>query len=89
MAAAAYAEGERPADAAVERLAMANYMRAEASYSAAIELTQAAAADAERAGRLDLRLRALGLQGVATAKRGDFEDGLAIVRGGPRGRARA
>jgi len=81
VAAAAYAEAERPADAAVERLAMANYMRVEASHSAAIELAQAAAADAERAGRLDLRLRALGLEGVATAKRGDFEGGLEIVRG--------
>ena len=82
VAATAYAEGGRPADAAVERLAMANYMRAEASYSAAIELTRAAAADAERAGRLDLRLRAVGLEGVATAKRGDFDSGLEIVRGG-------
>ena len=82
VAAAAYTEGGRPADAAVERLAMANYMRAEASYSAAIELSQAAAADAERADRLDLRLRAVGLEGVATAKRGDFEGGLELVRGG-------
>jgi DNA-binding CsgD family transcriptional regulator len=81
VAAAAYAEGDRPADAAVERLALANYMRVEASHSAAIALSQAAAADAERAGRLDLRLRAVGLEGVATAKRGDFERGLEIVRG--------
>jgi DNA-binding CsgD family transcriptional regulator len=79
-AATAFAEGGVPAAAAVERLAMANYMRAEASYSAAIELSQAAASDAERAGRLDLRLRALGLEGVATAKRGDFEAGLETVR---------
>jgi DNA-binding CsgD family transcriptional regulator len=61
---------------------MANYLRAEASYSSAIELAQAAAADAERADRLDLKLRALGLEGVAIAKRGDFEGGLEIVRGG-------
>jgi DNA-binding CsgD family transcriptional regulator len=82
VAAAAYVEGGRPSDAAVERLAMANYMRAEASYSAAIELTQAAADDAERAGRLDLKLRAVGLEGVAIAKRGDFEAGVELVRGG-------
>ncbi|HET8823168.1 MAG TPA: AAA family ATPase, partial [Thermoleophilaceae bacterium] len=81
-ASTAYAEAERPAEAAVELLAMANYMRAEADYSAAIELARAAAADAERADRLDLRLRALGLTGVATAKRGDHEGGLEIVRGG-------
>jgi DNA-binding CsgD family transcriptional regulator len=80
-AAAAYTQGGRPADAAVERLAMANYMRAEASYSTAIELTQEAIADAERADRLDLKLRALGLKGVAIAKRGDYETGLETVRG--------
>ena len=80
-AADSFARGDRPAEAAVERLAMGNYMRAEASYSAAIELAQAAAQDADRAGRLDLRLRALGLEGVGLAKRGDFEAGLATVRG--------
>ena len=39
-AADAFAAADRPAEAAVERLAMANYMRAEASYSAAIELAR-------------------------------------------------
>jgi DNA-binding CsgD family transcriptional regulator len=32
--------------------------------------------------RLDLRVRAMGLEGVARAKRGDFEGGLEIVRSG-------
>jgi DNA-binding CsgD family transcriptional regulator len=82
VASTAFAEAERPAEAAVERLAMGNYMRAEANYSAAIELSRAAAVDAERAGRLDLKLRAVGLEGVATSKRGDHEGGLEIVRGG-------
>ncbi len=82
VAAEAYALGGKAAEAAVERLAIANYLRADASYTAAIELAQAAAADAERAGRLDLKLRALGLEGVALAKRGDFEGGLETVRGG-------
>jgi predicted ATPase/DNA-binding CsgD family transcriptional regulator len=81
-AAEAYTLGDSPADAAVERLAMANYLRAEASYSAAIDEARAAAVDAERADRLDLKLRALGLEGVALAKRGDFEGGLETVRGG-------
>ena len=81
-AAEAYARAGRPADAAVERLAIGNYMRAEASYSAAAELAEAAAADAERANRLDLKLRAVGLQGVAQARGGDFERGLETVRGG-------
>ncbi|HEX8067880.1 MAG TPA: AAA family ATPase [Thermoleophilaceae bacterium] len=79
-AAEAYAAGGRPAEAAVERLAMGNYMRASASYSAAIELAEAAAADADRAGRLDLGVRARGLEGVARAKRGEFEAGLETVR---------
>ena len=34
------------------------------------------------AGRLDLRIRALGLEGLATAKHGEYGEGLEIVRGG-------
>ena len=81
-AAEAYVEAGRPADAAVERLAIANQLRATADYTGTIEVAQAAAADAEAAKRLDLRIRALGLEGVACAKRGDTEAGLEIVRGG-------
>jgi DNA-binding CsgD family transcriptional regulator/tetratricopeptide (TPR) repeat protein len=81
-AAEAYASAGQAAEAAVERLAMGNYLRAEASYSDTIEMAQAAARDAEHAGRLDLALRARGLEGVALAKRGDFEAGLRTVRGG-------
>ena len=57
-AAEAFAAEDCPAEAAVERLALANYMRASANYSASIELAVTAASDAGRAGRLDLRLRA-------------------------------
>ena len=81
-AAEAFAAGGIAAEAAVERLAMANYLRAGANYSAAIELTQAAAREAELAERVDLRARALGLEGVARAKRGDFEGGVETVRAG-------
>ena len=35
-----------------------------------------------RAGRLDLQLRAIGLEGLATAKHGDYAAGLETVRGG-------
>ena len=80
VAAEGFAAAGRPADAAVERLALANHLRLGAGYSAAIELARSAVADAERAGRLDLRLRARGLEGVALARRGDFERGLATVR---------
>ena len=81
-AADAFNAGGKPAEAAIERLAMANYLRASADYSAAIELTEAAAGDAERAGRMDLQLRARGLEGVVRAKRGEYEDGLGMVRDG-------
>jgi DNA-binding CsgD family transcriptional regulator len=79
-AAAAFSAEEHLAEAAVERLAMANYLRASASYAAGVEVAHTAAADAQRAGRLDLRLRALGVQGVAQAKGGEYERGLATVR---------
>ena len=81
-AAEAFAAEDCLAEAAVERLALANYLRASANYSASIDQAVTAATDAGRAGRLDLRLRALGLQGVAQAKGGDFERGLATVREG-------
>ena len=60
------------------------------AHGEAIELAQRARAPRpSAAGRLDLRLRALGLEGVARAKRGDYEAGLETVRGGARARARA
>jgi DNA-binding CsgD family transcriptional regulator len=81
-AAEAYAGDGMPAEAATERLAMANYLRASADYSEAIELAAAAGREAGTAERLDLRARALGLEGVARAKRGDSEGGLEQVRAG-------
>jgi DNA-binding CsgD family transcriptional regulator len=79
-AAAIYASSGWPADAAIEHLAMANHLRSTAKHSAAVELARAAGGEAELAGRLDLRLRALGLRGLATAKHGDYEEGLELVR---------
>jgi tetratricopeptide (TPR) repeat protein len=81
-AAEAYTGGGMPAEAAIERLAMANYLRAGAEYSEAIELAETAGREAATAERLDLRARALGLEGVARAKRGDSEGGLEKVRAG-------
>src|SRR5215211_33204 len=81
-AADAFSSAGKPADAAVEHLALANYLRASADYSEAIEFARAAAEGADQAGRIDLRARALGLEGVATAKRGEFEAGLETVRTG-------
>ena len=82
LAVEAFAAGDRPAEAAVERLAMANHRRTGAAYGEAAELAIAAAELAEQAQRPDLRARALGLEGVSRAKRGEFETGLETVRGG-------
>ena len=82
VAADTFAAADRPADAALERLAMANHRRVGADYGEAMELARAAAAEAGRAGRDDLRARALGLEGVSRAKRGEFDEGLQTVRDG-------
>ena len=81
-AAAAFAAGGQSAEAAVERIALANQRRMSARHGEAVELAQAAQADADRAGRLDLRVRALGIEGMALAKHRDYEGGLRVVRGG-------
>jgi DNA-binding NarL/FixJ family response regulator len=82
LAAEAFAAADLPTEAALERLAMADHHRRSARYREAIELTELAAAEASAAGRNDLRARLLGLQGVAEAKGGDYETGLASVRAG-------
>jgi len=82
LAAEAFAAAALPGEAALERLAMADHHRRGGRYREAIELTEPAVAEAGAAGRDDLRARLLGLQGVAEAKGGDYESGLASVRSG-------
>src|SRR5215211_58650 len=82
IAAEAYAADGCPAEAAVEHLAMANQRRLAARHAEAIELAEASRVEADAAGRIDLRIRALGLEGLAQAKHGDYEGGLERVRGG-------
>jgi predicted ATPase len=81
LAAEAFAANEMLADAALERLTMADHQRARAGYGEAIELSRAALEEATAADRLDLGVRARGLLGVAQAKGGEFETGLETVRG--------
>jgi DNA-binding NarL/FixJ family response regulator len=81
-AAEAFAAADRPADAAVEHLGAANYLRGRAEYTPAADHARAAAEASARAGRPDLRARALGVEGVVLAKRGDHVEGLATVRAG-------
>jgi DNA-binding NarL/FixJ family response regulator len=81
-AARAYSAVGRTADAAVERIAIANQRRISGRHGEAIEIARSAGSDAERADRLDLRVRAMGIEGMARAKHGEYQDGLAIVRDG-------
>ena len=81
-AAAAFAATGHTAEAAVERIAIANQRRQAGHHGEAIELARSAGQDAERAERLDLRVRAMGIEGMALAKHGDHPAGLAIVRDG-------
>ncbi len=71
-----------PGEAARERLAAAAYLQSSGRHSEAVELATLAGEEAVRAERVDLRARALGLQGVARAKRGEFADGAETVRAG-------
>jgi DNA-binding NarL/FixJ family response regulator len=82
VAADAFEAEGRLDEAAVERLAIANQRRLSARLGEAIALAEQARRDADRAGRLDLRVRALGIEGMARAKHGDYERGLETVRGG-------
>jgi DNA-binding NarL/FixJ family response regulator len=82
VAAEAYASHGHPGDAAAERLIAASYLQSAGKHGEAVELTERAVEEAARAERADLRARALGLQGVARAKGGDFDAGMAAVQEG-------
>jgi DNA-binding CsgD family transcriptional regulator len=79
-AAEAFAAAGCASEAAVEYLALANQRRIMAQHGEAVSLARTARVQADAADRLDLRFRALGIEGMATAKHGDFEAGLGIVR---------
>lgn len=82
LAAEGFASAGQPAEAALERLALADHHRRRAEYGEAIAFSQAATEAAEQADRVDIAARVLGLRGVVEAKGGDYERGLASVRGG-------
>lgn len=69
-------------EAAAERLAVAAYCLGTASYTAAIRVLEIARAEADQAGRLDLKVRALGIEGDVRARTGQYEVGLELVRTG-------
>jgi DNA-binding CsgD family transcriptional regulator len=69
-------------EASADHIVAALHLQAGGQHQRALEIVSLAIDEAQRAARLDLRARALGVQGAALAKRGDFEDGLAAVRAG-------
>ena len=82
IAAECFQASDNPAEAAAERIAAAGNLQSMGSLSAALELVLTAAEDAERAERLDLKARALGLEGLIRARLGDVEVGLEAARAG-------
>jgi class 3 adenylate cyclase/ATP/maltotriose-dependent transcriptional regulator MalT len=69
-----------PGDAAAERLAAAAHVQGAGSFSRALELIAAAAEEAEAAERVDLKARALALEGLVRARLGQVEAGLESTR---------
>jgi DNA-binding CsgD family transcriptional regulator len=80
QAAANFCAAGSPAEAAIDRLAIATHLRAAASYSAALATLNAASADAEAGNRPDLQLRVLGLRGNLLCRLGNPAEGIAAVR---------
>jgi len=79
-AAVAFGAAGIPAEAAVDRLAMAAHLRSAASFSPALATLSAAAADAQAGGRADLLLRVQGLRGNVLARMGQDQEGIAALR---------
>ena len=80
LAAGAFAAAGEPAQAAVERLTAAARLRSAASFKAALELIAIGKGEAEAAGRKDLELRLLALEGNVMARAGGGDAGVSVVR---------
>lgn len=80
-AAVAFSAAGIPAEAAIDRLAVATHLRSAASYSAALATLSAAWADAQASGRADLLLRIQGLRGNVLSRLGQPGEGIAALRG--------
>jgi DNA-binding CsgD family transcriptional regulator len=82
IAAESFRAAGRPDEAAAERIAAAGNLQSAGSLTAALELIIEASNEADRAERVDLKARALGLEGLVRARMGDFEAGLDSARAG-------
>jgi ATP/maltotriose-dependent transcriptional regulator MalT len=79
VAAEGFSANGLPGEAAAERLIAAGYLQSRGAHGEAVELTRHAIEESDRAQRIDLRARALGLQGVARAKAGEFQEGIETI----------
>jgi DNA-binding NarL/FixJ family response regulator len=82
LAADAYAEAGLVDQAAADRLVAAGYLTQAGDHSEAIDVVRRARKEAEQVGRLDLQAEAMGIEGVALAKRGDPDQGMELARSG-------
>jgi DNA-binding CsgD family transcriptional regulator len=80
-AGAAFAAGGRPGDAAAELLSAAATLDSAGQLAAALELVGEARERADEAERVDLRARAMGIEGTVRAKLGQIEEALSAARG--------
>ena len=81
-AAEAFAERGQEFEAATERLAAASHLQAAANLTTALELVDDAGLAVARSGSIELRARALSLEGQIRAKLGDAERGVELAREG-------
>jgi predicted ATPase/DNA-binding NarL/FixJ family response regulator len=81
-AAEAFAERGLDIEAAAERLAAASHLQAAANLTTALDLVADAGPGVERTGSIELRARALSLEGQIRAKLGDTERGVELAREG-------
>ncbi|HET9221880.1 MAG TPA: AAA family ATPase [Roseiflexaceae bacterium] len=81
-AAEAFTELGQIAEAAVERLAMAAQLQRTGNSAAALRMIGIATEQAQQAGRVDLQVRALGLEAAALADQQQIADGIERLRAG-------
>jgi DNA-binding NarL/FixJ family response regulator len=81
-AAEAFAEQGQELEAATEHLAAASHLQAAANLTSALDLIAGAGPAVERTGSVQLRVRALSLEGQIRAKLGDTQRGVALAREG-------
>jgi len=80
IASGAFADAGDLEQAAIERMAAAAKLRSAASFKAALELIATGKREAGSAGRRDIELRLVALEGNVIARAGNAEAGISIVR---------